>query len=94
MQLDYIGLLYGWLAPENTRLLNSCFLLRVPVDWLSLDATTLCISVGLDDPSLHAAGQDRAGADFVGGTYIHLDEASQCLMVDPAWGVGLAMNTG
>jgi len=76
LQLDYIGLLYDRLTPENPRLLNECFLLRVPVDRLSLDAPTLCISVGLDDPYLHAEGQDRAVADFFGGTYLHLDEAS------------------
>ena len=91
MQLDYIGLLYDRLTPENPRLLNECFLLRVPVDRLSLDAPTLCISVGLDDPYLHPEGQDRAVADFFGGAYLHLDEASHCLMLDLDWRVGLTV---
>ena len=93
MQLDYIGLLYGRLTPENPRLLNECFLLRVPVDRLSLDAPTLCISVGLDYSYLHPEGQDRAGADFFGGTYLHLDEAPYFLMLDPDWRAGLTVIT-
>ena len=71
MQLDYIGLPYDRLTPEIPKLLNECFLLGIPVDRLSLDAPTLCISVVLDDPYLHAEGQDRAVADFFGGTYLH-----------------------
>ena len=50
-----------------------------------LDALALCIAEGLDDPDLHPEGQDRAAADFYGATYLHLKDASHCLMVDPDW---------
>ena len=93
MQLDDIGLLYDRLTPESPRLLNERCLLRIPVDRLWLGAPTLCISVGLDDPYLHPEGQDRAVADFFGGTYLHLDEESHCLMLDPDWRVGLTVIT-
>ena len=51
----------------------------------------LWIFAGLDDPDLPTEGQDRAVADFYGATYLHLKDASQCLMVDPDWRPGLTL---
>ena len=54
---------------------------------LSLSFLTVIISL------TNLTVKKRAVAVFFGGTYLHLDEASHCLMLDPDWRVGLTVIT-
>jgi pimeloyl-ACP methyl ester carboxylesterase len=73
------------LCDESPRVLNDRYLLRVQVDPAQQHAPGICIAAGRDTPDRHPKGQDRAVADFLGLSYLRLDDAPHCMMYAAGW---------
>lgn len=88
-----IAYLMDRLCPESPVALNERRRNATIIDASRINAPSLLISAGLDDPTLHADGVDRRTAEFFNADLREVPAAGHCLMIDGDVGVpfGLMM---